>query len=99
MSLTDSTVERNPRRTPRTTDGVDRLRRRVVAVLLASAATASAVNLLARPVPALDSGNYGLVAPVRDGYWTFAVVGAVATALAFLSLGLAVCLLVRGAGA
>jgi hypothetical protein len=76
-----------------------RARVRVVATALASGAVAASVNLLARPLPADDFDTYAASAPVRDALWVFSIIGAVGTAVAYIAVGLAVCLLVPTRGA
>jgi hypothetical protein len=74
-------------------------RARLVAAALAAAAVVAGVNLLARPLPADDFNEYAAAAPVRDALWTFATVAAVSTAIAYIAVGLAVCLLAPSRGA
>jgi hypothetical protein len=71
----------------------------VVSVVLAVAAIVAAVNLLARPLAAVDTDSLSALAPARDAVWTFALVGGFTTAVAFVAVGLAVCMLVPRRGA
>jgi hypothetical protein len=71
----------------------------VVAVLLAAGAVTAAVNLLLRPVPALDFGTYAVMRAERDAVWLFSLLGGVSTAVAQLTAGLAACLLTPRKGA
>ena len=73
-------------------------RRRVVAATLTLAALTAAAAMLARPLAALDWHDYAAVAAVRDAAWMFSLVVGIATGAAFLTLGLAACLLVRERG-
>ena len=75
------------------------VRHRVVAGALAASATVAAVAMLARPLAAEDWHDYAAFSAERDATWLFSVVVGIATGAAFLSLGLAVCLLVQGRGA
>lgn len=69
-------------------------RPRVVAAGLAVAATLAAVNLLARPLSADATADRAAVSAAREAVWWFGVVGGIATGAVFVTLGLAVCLLV-----
>lgn len=71
----------------------------VVSVVLVVAALVAAVNLLARPLAAADVDRYEALAPARDAVWTFSLVGGFATGVAYVALGLAVCMLVPRRGA
>lgn len=86
---------------PPTRAGADptRTRIRLLAVALALAAAVSAVNILGRPVLAVDTTSFEHVAPARDAVWRFALVGATSTGVAFTAAGLAGCRLVTGRGA
>ena len=70
----------------------------VVSAALAAGALAAAVNMLARPLAAADTDRFSALQPVRDEVWTFALVGGVAAALAYIAAGIAVCMLVTGRG-
>ncbi len=73
-------------------------RQRSLAVMLAIGAIAAAANLLARPVLAEDASVFAQVAPERDAVWLFGLIGAIGTPIAYLTVGLAACLLVTGRG-
>src|SRR5688500_17853198 len=73
-------------------------RQRSLAVMLAVGAIAAAANLLARPVLAEDASVFAQVAPERDAVWMFGLIGAVGTPIAYLTVGLAACLLVTARG-
>lgn len=74
-------------------------RKQVVAICLMIAAFVSAVNLLARPIPALDHEVFEQVAGSRNAIWTFSLVGGLAIGLTYVLAGIAVCLLVSRRGA
>jgi hypothetical protein len=75
------------------------VRHRVVAAALAASAVIAAVAMLARPIAAEDWHIYAAFSAERDATWLFSMVVGIATGAAFLTLGLAVSLLVRGRGA
>lgn len=71
----------------------------IVAVGLALSAVIAAANLLGRPIAAIDTEIYAELEPVRNAYWTFALVGGVSTALTYILAGIAACMLVLRRGA
>jgi hypothetical protein len=94
-----ATASTAPALADRAAPAVPPARALVVSVALVLAAVVAAVNLLARPVAAVDTDSYRALAPARDAVWTFALLGGFATALAFVAVGIAVCMLVRSRGA
>lgn len=71
----------------------------VVTGLLTAGAVLAAVNLLLRPVAAVDFGSYAALRAERDAVWLFGLLGGIGTAVAYLTAGLSACLLIRHRGA
>ena len=74
------------------------IRSRIVAAALAVLALVAGGTMLARPIAADDWHDYAVFAAEREATWAFSLVVGSATGAAFLTLGLAACLLVRGRG-
>ena len=75
------------------------VRRRAVAGALTASSAIAAAAMLARPLAADDWHDYAAFSAERDATWIFSVLVGLATGAAFLTLGLAACLLVRRRGA
>ncbi len=75
------------------------VRRRAVASALTATSAVAATAMLARPLAADDWHDYTAFSAERDATWIFSVLVGLATGAAFLTLGLATCLLVRQRGA
>lgn len=81
------------------TTGFSLSRPKVIAVGMAFTAVVSAINLLGRPIAAIDTDAYAEVAAVRNDYWTFALIGGISMGVVYLLAGIATCMLVTRRGA
>jgi Domain of unknown function (DUF4386) len=99
MSTASTTSSFADRAAPAATLAAPSRRAPVVAAVLVVAVLIAAVNLLARPLAATDVDRYASLAPARDAVWTFSLVAGFATGVAYIAVGLAVCMLVQRRGA